>query len=1501
MPTNQSHIQHLNRPAVAIFRKPLATNEEMTRELEKLLGDVAPIESKTITNVSGSGVIKAVFVSPYFNKVIVLGYDENLLFRTNACPYQGEDTRIMLNDSLNFSLASKAPKVGISGDDVRSAIKLLYSTFKKEVSFIGKSLPFAFMINPILKTIMRGHDLDLTLLTKRAIENVKKDGDSAISKLVNFIEGGSDDEQKSKKTWYVITFDSEYVIPTMETSFINFASADVKEYSTETVFGDLYNSSVPHSDLTVSESQGLRIPNLNPWVVSSTKEINENIFKENTSFYDDAKFKKLLKKNTPVKFYKIIFQGIADSETPLKLTKKQVEDDLRAYTSTYKGKENLNNSSFLYDFIIKFNENFKLDKNNKGNRLQDYHIPVQKSKFNSYTIYDKDSKTFKIKVSDAFKDFSNFRDFVQIISPTTSELSIENDYYTGALTSKPLMSQKLLDTKYTFDGTDGYLVFNPEANISDLATAYFLMCKDLNDRINNKEPGDSDELYTTKWSEFPLRYAPQATKTGFTDTFKSVQTKVKSKITLEVSDNSLVNDVSYTQFNTAIHKKALYDSYGRARIGSKNVITKTRLTRYLDGTKMTLLDFKIMYYLLIKYNVILPKYRKLSSEFITSSKYSTVKMFPSDFFEVTDALYQKSNTSYQNSKYVPSPSLSVKDSVEDTEVNLSMYKIGGLLSSPMDNLIKDLKRLEGDNKLKKKLVEVFESIYYGDWAGFYYTNSTPKNESIARYTNTEVDKNLLTNVFSKMSAKGIVDSMKASVSDLLSSLTSIQTTGLSDLNNKDVASISISRQTMGKSHATLLVNSIEEKYTYQKGVYKGETLFEPMDEVLIYLPTYDEKLELSFKGVLSSVETVNNKGYHNIIIECDCPLKLIDIVRTNIKPSYSFTEADYALIQPFQVPDYMMKSVEQWAPFMLMQGLSYFTSMLGNGREDELVYTLHSIDEKASKGSFIQGPKFSDALLTYLWYRRSKHNLDQNQAQLAFKELVDKYSTTVMYKNGERIDMPNIEFGITPLETIFKDNAKKNKSEYCKADYFIYAHRWDSTSIEGFNRRVVAKLTGTMQPAFALGTSSIPLTFSNYKTNYNILLETAEKFNFFLYSDKHGVVNFVPPNISMMNLSEVNGETNFGRVVPIGLDKSIQKDKDETQWVVQPIDYSYDYIDSSIASNQTSISFRESVDDSKLINWIQLSGGFVQSDSLNAADAGVATTVANYPLIVKYGIHSQTQQVITGVTNRDALVAYGTALMDRNNKNFRTAMLESVGTGDVDINTTVFSPINNTVYLRSGLSLSYTAGQTFITQSTLNWGRKPLFQVKLDKNGNLDLEHFSEELNNLKNGSKITYSYFKQINSIIEELKKPTTSVNAKGVGSNRLSLLNNINVEVPTASILKPGYNSLLSSFIFNGYFWDGVPSISFEDLSTTYYSNRVSSGLQSPVFTVATFSNSNNATKDKIQNINDNINKLNNDATLRNDTEVRLGLYEQSTLPIVKYTYIQPDTYVLRGQQGF
>ena len=196
------------------------------------------------------------------------------------------------------------------------------------------------------------------------------------------------------------------------------------------------------------------------------------------------------------------------------------------------------------------------------------------------------------------------------------------------------------------------------------------------------------------------------------------------------------------------------------------------------------------------------------------------------------------------------------------------------------------------------------------------------------------------------------------------------------------------------------------------------------------------------------------------------------------------------------------------------------------------------------------------------------------------------------------------------------------------------------------------------------------------------MLETAEKFNFFLYSNRYGIVRFSPPNTSLTNLNFINDTF----------------DKDTLN---KEIDYTYYKNSPDILSKLNTITFRESCDDSRLLNWVQLSGGFVESATLDAARAGVATTVVDKTLIKKYGYHTQKQQSILGITSLPALQVYGMCLMDRNNKNFRTAECDVMGSGDIDINRTVYSSLNNTIYLRVGMVSHYSAGRTFTTTSSL--------------------------------------------------------------------------------------------------------------------------------------------------------------------------------------------------------
>lgn len=1451
MATNQSHIKHLNRPASVIFRKPLATNEEMTRELEKLLGDVAPIKTHSVTNLKGRGIIKALFIHKYTYKVIVLGYNENLLFKTFTCPSGSSDANIQ-TDFNKINLAYGSARIEKTSDKVKKALtKWFNNTFFDDLGNFKR--PSALLDTFIFGFAPGGGIVSRDSVTRivtnflfGAKEKIKAGTSpeltiSAVEPTEAFItatEGDSEQDQIDRRTWYVVSFDSDYYVPESKHNYIEFANTEYNDAKFQQYVGHTYTK----------VTSGLAKPTLNAKVVYTANKLgnkpedltSNGQIKElaDWGFYNFKSVQQWCKSNKIQGIYKVVFQGGSDYENPQTLTLKQaIEQQKNFDASGYSSKENLRYYDKINDFYGEYYQRYSSRTNHTfgGEDSSKASQPLSTLTGYNTNIEVMSGNQYRIAFSKLFP-YSKMGDILQEIQPNISERSLTGTPYDGISTSATS------STKYKVEGGVGYLYFNESASLNDVVTAYFLMCLSLNDEVNVVYSGTDLGTLTNAYTEFPLRWVHQKDDTGYTASFSVKETIIdnppmKSKTeTYEAyaDDTAASSNTKFLSFNTAVYNRALVQSYGRGRVGSKRKVSFTYSTRYLDGTTMTMLDFKLMYYLLIKYNVILPKYNKLCQEFMdVRNENSTVRMFPSDFFDVTDSLGKLT---------------SIKPDVTETITVVDDYTT---------QVVNEIERFNTLNKeAKEKLVDIYEEVYFGDWSGFYYTNSTPRNESISKYTNTKVERTLLTNVVTELSQEKLDTDSDKSLSSYISSLNQAKVTALSDISNTDIAAINISRQTMGKSQASIVINNIASKYTFKKSIFKGQTLFEPMDEVLVYLPTYSGDVTLAFKGIVSNVENINKSGYHNICLTCDCPIKFLDIVRTNIKPSMSFDESDYSPIHPFSVPEDLMKSVDQWVPFIFAQGLSYFFSMLGNEHHNDKVYTIKRVKNKnLTAQDIVQSPAFNDDLLSFMWFRKSAHYLDQHEAQVAFKNLLHKYVDTLVFKTGVDINKPDVEKGITPLETLFSKNSRLNVEQFVKPDYYIYAQRRDSGVRE---RRLVAKLTGTMQPAFALGVTEIPLVFSEYKTNTELLTETAEKFNFFFYSDRFGVVNFTPPNVSLTGLSFSDGNFSY-------FDRTLARNKDN----VEPRDLTYDESNIDILNELTTIQLRESTDDSKIINWMQISGGFVESSGISAINAGVATTVANYPSIVKYGVHSQKQQAILGVNSQSALRAYGFALMDRNTKNFRTAQAESMGSGDMDINMTVYSPTSNTVFLRTGLILNYSPGNTFTATSTLNWGRKPLCKISLvdDK---INIVDFNLELKKLKDENHITFAYYKQIQTIID-------FVAVSG----------------------QDNYRKLLASFLFNGYFWDGVSSISFEDLATSYFTDEaLRRGLQTALFQSMSYS-SKKSLFTSLSNIKKNISTVFGTQTPSNLTSVTCGLFDQGTFATIDNIYTRQGDFVLRGKK--
>jgi len=1332
---------HLNRPALVTIKKPLASNEEMSQELIKLLDGVVPMKTKKWEQLkSGGGRYKAIYYNPYFNIAYALGYNENLYFHS----FQGFDS------------------------------KDKYSSLEPNAEYVKTRYP-VITTQERLKSIPTGpKNLFLRVFTDNMIVAPSYYGyqwTKWFSKYLKTTKSAVEKQKEiDKRTWYVFVLDSNYYIPSLTDNKYgenvyteDLGGLDTQVPSvTDTGVEDHFSPSS-----TLKKQQARSRYNLDRNVIYKVEEMS---FSKTTpsSYLKGYQFsglrnapcaKILFRKDVSIpRAYQVILQESTDCIVPDIRTKKQIEDRYAEYNKHYNGKKYVKYLSDLQSLVKKVNSDYSSVKTPVG--FVETPIVANNKYDGLVKSWNSELKTVYIAISDLLKDYLKGDLINQISSGKVTNL-IATDYAEWETETYEYTSQ-ISGIEYAIIQGKPSIIFPSSSPFSSVFNAYVTMVDRVN-REYNATKTDVSDYRPDAGFECPLRLISQDRNLMSGDTSRDYLSTGSLYGTISGSSSITKAESSDRPIETAVQYQAAINSYGGATAGNTNLTTFTNTYRDIVSSSVDMIDFKLMYYMMIKFEVVLPKYLKLLDDFLTGNKFSPVKMYPMDFFDATNSL-EYGNTG----KFGDGATVSVPDKFGNNDIQT--YDLPPVLN------YETITQLPLETK--NKLLNIYENAYFGGWSGFYYTSSTPNNESISEYTNTVV----------ATTVKGIDDIR-------------LQLDGIA---NKDVETIALSRQTMGKSSATIVLNDIDGKYIYKTGIYKGDCLFEPLDEVSVYLPNLDGSISQSFVGYISSVNQTNQSGYHSISISCDCPIKLLEIVRTNIKPSMDQSESGYSSVHPFTVPWDMLKTIEKWAPLMLAQGLTYMTSMLGsyNGK----VYSIITENKKGRDSFNIQSPYFNDNLIGYLWFRRSKNFKDQEKASTYLTKLLNEYVNTRKYINGQSCADSEEVKGIVPVSDVLNVNASSNNNRYVRSSYTIYKQRGDNEFFKN-NREVSAQLTGTMQPAFALGYSDIPLVFSDYKTNTEILLETAEKFNFFYYSDRSGVVRFCPPQLDLSNLNVVDG-------------------KFITDRVFKNNDYSYDYSSPDILSDQTIATLTDEVDDSKLVNWIQLSGSWAESSSIDGITTGNVATVQDIPSIVRYGIHSQKQQTVLGISNDKALRIYGTALMDRQNKNFRSASVESIGRGDTDLNKTVYCAYNNTIYLRTGLTQNYRAGRSFTTQETLNWGRKPLFRVKTISGQSfvsdlarslsfykpstfsgvtIDRDDTQEKLDKLFNNNKITATFYNQVSSILDAL-----SSNDK------------LNTMVPT--------------FVFNGYLWEGVSSISFEDLSLSFMDSVISSGFQTALSVIKT-----------------------------------------------------------------
>ena len=492
-------------------------------------------------------------------------------------------------------------------------------------------------------------------------------------------------------------------------------------------------------------------------------------------------------------------------------------------------------------------------------------------------------------------------------------------------------------------------------------------------------------------------------------------------------------------------------------------------------------------------------------------------------------------------------------------------------------------------------------------------------------------------------------------------------------------------------------------------------------------------------------------------------------------------------------------------------------------------------------------PQFSDPLFTYLWYVNNAGSsfVDRMMIDEAYKKLLDDYTATQYYcvedsANPERESKFQYETGIR----IYKDT--KSKVLLKNPTYYVFKYRANNKNVataEDIDKFIVARITGTYQPAFDIAFSTPDIRVSDYKTNYEILKEMADKYNFALYSDKGGIVTFCPINVSLFNLNSANGTR--------------MPDTDKIIYTSNKLEDEEKY-NPQVFTMERVISYKKKRDDSKIINWLVVNGQVPMVPGLDKQVGNVAI-IQSRPLIRKYGVRAQKNYSLLGANGVEMCYCYGLSLMDRQNKQLVSAQIDAMFDSSFEINNPVYCTSDNTVYYADGLNISYRPGGSATMSISCSYGRTPLLKVadyvqtKVNSvTGKLQAEAIAKQVGQksdtfLKEDYLRSRDYLDYLNS--QEYKTFTESkeyqkikeqyaaldINYTFDQNKFISAIKNLyinDVIAPsTYSQLFLSANTYIKKFgqisnnyyfiehvlptvAFNGYIWDYVPSILFEDL---------------------------------------------------------------------------------------
>lgn len=603
------------------------------------------------------------------------------------------------------------------------------------------------------------------------------------------------------------------------------------------------------------------------------------------------------------------------------------------------------------------------------------------------------------------------------------------------------------------------------------------------------------------------------------------------------------------------------------------------------------------------------------------------------------------------------------------------------------------------------------------------------------------------------------------------------------LPNADVQVINVIETTRDMNCATIVLRNPQEKYIFKNHpMYVGETLFESDDLVFINLPGADGNMYRKFTGLITTVKmetTVGDTLNSTIVIECSDMMKRLRETRTNARPSFSAVEAagspvafyntSYAALLPHQILTMIL--ARAYCDLSSVPGLRTQLEAIREQGKSDSVGALKAEEELLQKFSTL--PSGTPA------------GTDSDQGSGLFIVTIGKVSavvsanTKVPTNSGTeatlfskvRKDIPRQIFGFR----------QARKTTLATND--IAVSKYSPIDVRFAVDDLAFAIEGTAQPVYSIGFGTFGLDrfISDWKSSYSVAKEIADALEFELSTTNEGVVRIRPLNV-LLPADIKNNETTPN--VPKN-----QRPRVGSEYWLQK---------SMIISE----AYKETDTDIFTVAYVL---GKYKWDSFNVGleytRAGIVVDTLKFN---KLGARMAPQQVKLELLDAESCRAFARAYLNRLNSRARTASISYLGDARIQSGNPCYLQHRNRIYYIDTITHNFVAGKSYTMEMSLTYGRRP-----------------------------IAIATAKDAFSIAATISDKTLAANVVSrytfdAALRRLSLNGSIDTKtliysnsVPEAVRYrqqgpKPPDGSGTGQLVFNGFVWEDLNVMTFEDIKT-------------------------------------------------------------------------------------